>query len=256
MKPKYTKKVPGSTSVGTYLQESLGFLSQQQSSGGWPTDGIPSSTAAAGAGGPRRGAGSALGMAFLSGVCADAGGAQDVQAGEDVDCSDVPSAAAATTLGGPNFSGGVRARRDRRRQEDDEDGDDMGAGDAAEVTAAVAAIGIHESASDGGREGEANVERRRVRFAEEEGESEDDDVMQEGGGGDGGEEEEEEEETEGGRDEVARILSERFLSGLEEGVDYRTVDDDERLDDLDQISRDEQDRWFHGEEEDSSMDLK
>ncbi len=48
--------------MGTYLQESLGFLSQQQPSGGWPT-GAP-----AGAG-----AGKSLGMAFLSGVCAPGG---------------------------------------------------------------------------------------------------------------------------------------------------------------------------------------
>lgn len=43
----------------------------------------------------------------------------------------------------------------------------------------------------------------------------------------------------GGREEVARILSERFLAGGEEGVDYRAVDDDERLDDLEQLARDE-----------------
>lgn len=61
--PHTEKKVPGSTSVGTYLQESLGFLSQSQPEGGWDT-GVPAE-----AGGSRR-VGSSLGMAFLSGVCA------------------------------------------------------------------------------------------------------------------------------------------------------------------------------------------
>ncbi|CAM9952770.1 unnamed protein product, partial [Sphacelaria rigidula] len=52
----------------------------------------------------------------------------------------------------------------------------------------------------------------------------------------------------GGREGVARILSERFLAGEEEGVDYREVDGDDRLDDLDQLERDEQDRWFRSED--------
>lgn len=43
----------------------------------------------------------------------------------------------------------------------------------------------------------------------------------------------------GGREEVARILWERFLDGKEEGVDYRAVDADERMDDLDQLAQDE-----------------
>ena len=50
---------------------------------------------------------------------------------------------------------------------------------------------------------------------------------------------EEEGDREGGREEIARILWERFLDGEEEGVNYTDVDGDERLDDLDQIDRDE-----------------
>jgi len=58
--------------VGTYLQESLGFLSQQHPSGGWPT-GAPAAA----------GAGKSLGMAFLSGVCAPGGcRGRGVKAGE------------------------------------------------------------------------------------------------------------------------------------------------------------------------------
>lgn len=188
---------------------------------------------------------------------ADTEQAQEVEAGEDVDCSDVPAATPtpSATSGAPEFSGGVPARRERRRAKEDKNGDVMDETDAAEVTAAVAAIGIggdtagrdgHRGAADGGREGGANGEGRRVRFAREEeasddddgdGDDPDDDSMREDGGEDS---EEEEEETEGGgRDEVARILSERFLSGLERGVDYGAVDGDERLDDLDQLSRDE-----------------
>lgn len=51
--------------MGTYLLESLGFLSQQPV-GDWAT-GMP--TAAGGA--ALRGAGQSLGMAFLSGVCSE-----------------------------------------------------------------------------------------------------------------------------------------------------------------------------------------
>ncbi|CAN0169118.1 unnamed protein product [Scytosiphon promiscuus] len=274
------EEVPGSTSVGTYLQESLGFLSQQQPRGGWPTDGMPIDAVAGGTGGPRPGAGSALGMAFLSGVCADVGGARDVEAGEDVDCSDFPPASPTRTPtpGVPDVSRGVPAIGDGQRPDEDADVDGMDTSDAAEVTAAVAAIGIQDSSGDGrdtvgedgggraddggGRQGDADGRHRRVHFAqgvgedEEEGDDGDDDsedAMQEDGEEDS-EEEEGVEGTEGGRDEVARILSERFLSGLEKGVDYRGVDGDERLDDLEQLSRDEQDRWFHSEDRDSSMD--
>ena len=62
---KKLRQVPGSTSVGTYLQESLGFLSQQQK-GEWPTA-IPNAAGAAAAG-----AGPSLGMAFLAGMSAGA----------------------------------------------------------------------------------------------------------------------------------------------------------------------------------------
>lgn len=67
-------QVPGSTTVATYLQESLGFLSQQQD-GDWLTGGnMPASM---------RGAGPSLGMAFLSGMCsAEAVGGQ-VESGEE-----------------------------------------------------------------------------------------------------------------------------------------------------------------------------
>ncbi|CAN0042460.1 unnamed protein product [Ectocarpus sp. 8 AP-2014] len=246
------EEVPGSTSVGTYLQESLGFLSQKQPNGGWPT-GLPTSGAGAGAGaGGSRGAGTSLGMAFLSGVCAADAGARDVAAGETVDSSDVPEAASpqAEVTAVPNASG-MPDGRERHACEGDVDAS------AAAVTAAVGAIGLQ----DDGKKAD-DVDGRRVRFSDEMGSDGgggsggEDDRARDGDGDDGmHEEEEEEEEEEVGREEVARILSERFLAGLEQGVDYKSVDGDERLDDLDQLSRDEQDRWFLGEEEDGSMDL-
>ncbi|CAM9453761.1 unnamed protein product [Ectocarpus sp. 13 AM-2016] len=244
------EEVPGSTSVGTYLQESLGFLSQKQPNGGWPT-GLPTSGAGAGAGADgSRGAGTSLGMAFLSGVCAADAGARDVAAGETLDSSDVPEVASpqAEVRGVPNASG-MPDDRERYACEDDMDAS------AAAVTAAVGAIGLQDDVK------KADVDGRCVRFSDEMGSDGgggsggEDDGARDGDGDDGMHEEEEEEEEEVGREEVARILSERFLAGLEQGVDYRSVDGDERLDDLDQLSRDEQDRWFLGEEEDGSMDL-
>ncbi|CAM9582386.1 unnamed protein product, partial [Laminaria digitata] len=247
------EEVPGSTSVGTYLQESLGFLSQQQK-GEWPT-GIPT---AAGAG--AAGAGSSLGMAFLSGMSVGAEGVVgvqacfgqgvvemdttaeerrprdpepvDVPAGATVDVSNLPASSAAAISGVPS------------RDNDDDDGDSI----TAAVTAAVEAFGI----GDGG--GEEDPSRARVRFVDQEGavlegglQDDEEEEMEDGEReGRGGEEEEEEEDDEmecgvraGGREEIARILSERFLAGEEEGVDYKDVDRDERLDDLDQLARDE-----------------
>ncbi|CAN0023677.1 unnamed protein product [Ectocarpus fasciculatus] len=243
------EEVPGSTSVGTYLQESLGFLSQKQPNGGWPT-GLPASGAGAGGGaGGSRGAGTSLGMAFLSGVCAADTGARDVAAGETVDCSDVPEATSpqAGVAGASNASGMPDGQQRHPRKGEAESSTEA-------VTAAVGAIGLQDDAN------RADVDGRRVRFLDEMGSDSgaesggDDDRGQDGDGDEGMHEEEEEEEDEVGREEVARILSERFLAGLEEGVDYSSVDEDERLDDLDQLSRDEQDRWFLGEE-DGSMDL-
>lgn len=59
-------QVPGSTSVGTYLQESLGFLSQPQH-GDWPSS-------AEGGAAAMRSPGPSLGISFLSGVCSTWGG--------------------------------------------------------------------------------------------------------------------------------------------------------------------------------------
>lgn len=116
------------------------------------------------------------------------------------------------------------------------------------------AVGVHEAAvGNDAVVGGGDV--RRVRFVDERGV--DLGSVEDRGGGDDLNrsdpdymQEEEEEQEEGqeeeeeavggeGREEVARILSERFLAGLEKGVEYRSVDEDERLDDLDQLSKDE-----------------
>lgn len=185
-------------------------------------------------------------------------GTSEVAPGEDIDLSDVPEetssphpAMATSTTGGEE----TKLR---------------GADATAAVTAAVEACTIACTAQ-AAREHDDGAEHssggtRRVRFVE--GGREKDGSLSESGldqteQGKEGEEEEEsdssdgmhqdEEEAEedggaegsrswgrpGGREEVARILSERFLAGGEEGVDYRAVDGDERLDDLDQLARDE-----------------
>lgn len=153
-------------------------------------------------------------------------GARDVAAGETVDCSDVPSAQTEV----PDASGMPDGRQRHPCEDESETG-------TAAVTAAVGAIGLQDEASvDGGNR------ERRVRFSDEMGSDGgrdsggDHDGAQDGDADEGMQEEEEEEL---GREEVARILSENFLAGLEKGVDYRSVDEDERLDDLDQLSRDE-----------------
>lgn len=60
-------QVPGSTTVRTYLQESLGFLSEQPKDGDWLAG--SSSAAGGGIGVGLGGKGPSLGMAFLSGMC-------------------------------------------------------------------------------------------------------------------------------------------------------------------------------------------
>lgn len=156
----------------------------------------------------------------------------DVAAGATVDTSDLPASppAAVSRMRSPK-------------------GDNDGDSSTAAVTAAVEAFGIRDGGGEGG-EGEGGdvvaeeKHRVRVRFVDEEGVllEEEEEKEEEGEG----EEEEEEEDDNmeggaraGGREEVARILSERFLAGEEEGVDYKDVDGDERLDDLDQLERDE-----------------
>lgn len=103
--------------------------------------------------------------------------------------------------------------------------------DTAGVTAAVEACRIR----DGEEEDDRNHSRsdgvgseRRVRF------SGIGDIPDDEGVG-----REEDGDMEEGREEMVRISWERFLAGEEEGVDYADVDGDERLDDLDQIARDE-----------------
>lgn len=180
-----------------------------------------------------------------------------MRAGETIDFCDVP-ATSSTQKAAPGLHS---APTDVSATQEQEAEDDIEEASTAAVTAAVEAIGIRD---DGGTVGADDAavgtdimdgagDVRRVRFVDERGvdlDSVDDrrgghdrngsdpDYMQEE------EEEEEHEEEEGGvggagREEVARILSERFLAGLEKGVDYRSVDEDERLDDLEQLSRDE-----------------
>lgn len=187
-------------------------------------------------------------------------GARDLMAGETVDFCDVPATSTQTPVATGVLSGsaGVPAPQER----DPEDGAEEAS--TAAVTAAIEAIGIRD---DGDAVGGVDVvvvgkdsaggggDGRRVRFVDERGV--DLDSVEGRGGGDDqnnsdavymqeeeedeeeGQEEEEEAVGGGGREQIARILSERFLAGLEKGVDYRSVDDDERLDDLEQLSRDE-----------------
>ena len=198
-----------------------------------------------------------------TGALADAG-APHVRPGATVDLSHIPPAHSTRAGASPRppRASNTGAFAGQKGSPDDE----MDTSTAA-VTAAVGAIGIGGGPADetdgvadiGADGGESSGDRenggsgagaRRVRFVDERGvdlggeEADgDSDSMQQ-------EEEDEEEEAEGeeedgeegvgaGREEVARILSERFLAGLEEGVNYTSVDEDERLDDLDQLSRDE-----------------
>lgn len=160
----------------------------------------------------------------------------DVAAGATVDVSNLPASPPAVVSTLPSR------------------GDDDGDNSTAAVTAAVEAFGIRDRGGEGegggGGEGAGVVaeetHRVRVRFVDQEGvvlEEEEPEEEEEEGEGEG-EEEEEDDDMEGGvraggREEIARILSERFLAGEEEGVDYKDVDGDERLDDLDQLARDE-----------------
>jgi len=50
------------------------------------------------------------------------------------------------------------------------------------------------------------------------------------------------------RDACVRAFCERFLNGAED-VNYASIDGDERLDDLDELARDAQDRYFAAEDE-------
>lgn len=192
-----------------------------------------------------------------------------VNAGEMVDVSDVPAASPAKAAGVPvGRSGGVLVRSDGR-----------GGDTTLDITAAVEAFGIggrrdssHAScpgnadAANGkrdvsGGDGESvRDEPRRVRFVDESGldsdggrdknQERESDLMQEENQVEGGDEEEGEAEEagrEGGRAEVARIMSERFLAGKVPGVNYKDVDEDERLDDLEQIASDEVGRVRHSD---------
>lgn len=103
--------------------------------------------------------------------------------------------------------------------------------DTAEVTAAVKACRIRDGQEEGDRSDSRSdgvSSERRVRFSDVGDALDDEGVGMEEDGN-----------VEGGREEMVRVLWERFLAGEEEGVDYADVDGDERLDDLDQIARDE-----------------
>lgn len=79
------RQVPGSTTVETYLRESLGFLSQQPREGEW----------VAGVRAPgMNGDGRSIGMAFLSGVCATGEGESKSADGHRAASGDAAGAAA------------------------------------------------------------------------------------------------------------------------------------------------------------------
>lgn len=103
--------------------------------------------------------------------------------------------------------------------------------DTVGVTAAVEACRIQDGQKEGDRSNSRSDgvgSERHVRFSGIMDVPDDEGVVRE-----------EEDDMEEGREEIVRILWERFLAGEEEGVDYADVDGDDRLDDLDQIARDE-----------------
>ncbi|OZJ03840.1 hypothetical protein BZG36_04300 [Bifiguratus adelaidae] len=57
--------------------------------------------------------------------------------------------------------------------------------------------------------------------------------------------------------EFVRLMEEMFLDGRDKDFDYSAVDDDERLDDLEQEERDQQEAWFdETDEEDNEVELQ
>lgn len=181
-----------------------------------------------------------------------AGSDWDVETGETVDLSSIPASSPATSAGSRSVPNEVRSLAGRNTD------------NAAAVTAVVDAFGIRDSDNIGGNlEHDGGV--RRVHFVDEYGEElggcrgygqadRDSTHEEDREGGEEGSAEEESDEDEGdedeeeeerdrrrveGRAEVVRILWERFLAGDERGVDYKNVDGDLRLDDLDQLARDE-----------------
>lgn len=293
------EEVPGSTTVRTYLQESLGFLSEQPKDGDWLAG--SSSAAGGGIGVGLGGKGPSLGMAFLSGMCGAArprpefepesdrgegvvdgsqgcfgesmvimdmdgiptrerpGDTPKVLPGEDIDLSNVPDE---TRSPDPAQATPIRGG----------EGTKLYGADATDiVTASVEACtiactttqgaGQHDddadlNSSEGAPPSNLNFTAGRVHFVEGGREKNgrlyvsglDEPQQDEKEADEGGDAEDSSSwGRPGGREEVARILSERFLAGGEEGVDYRAVDDDERLDDLEQLARDEEDHWFRSE---------
>ncbi|CAM9642517.1 unnamed protein product, partial [Choristocarpus tenellus] len=225
----------GNATVESYLIESLGFLSSTSSGGKGKENGKDNVDRPAGKQG-------LVGAAFLSAFGACSGGGdervEEIQSTMDIDVDvteNDPTNAFKVQGGLPNGIEQIYTS------------DDV---DTAAVTEAMAGW---------------ELENRRVHWQEEgplrslgKRESQPQSMTGNGGvgvsvdmiavpsaaGGDNSQQKHQQERTEvelcrEGREEVARVMAERFLSGAEAGVDYTAVDGDERLDDLEQLSRDQ-----------------